>query len=78
MLPRKGGPEDSKAEPNIETSAVSSTTKEQRTTCVNEVCPHLSRHNHEANEAIRSVVEGHIEPDITFTRTDPPVGELRT
>jgi hypothetical protein len=31
-------------------------------------------HNDEADEAVRSVVEGHIEPDITFAGSDPPEG----
>ena len=35
-------------------------------------------HIDETNEAARSVVEGHIAPDITITCADPPAGGLRT
>ena len=35
-------------------------------------------HNDEANTAARTVVEGHISPDVIYTDADPPVGGLRT
>jgi hypothetical protein len=35
-------------------------------------------HTDEAGKAVRNVVEGHIERDLTFTGGDPPIGGPRT